>query len=138
MEMNKGEAEKCRDIAKGHMRKGNHAQAVKFFEKSLRLYPLPGVEGMRDRARGNLSSSSSTGTSGLHHRPNVSRSTSDSSTSSTTRSYSIEQENIVSKVKRCKTHYEVLGISRSADENQIKKGYRKVRVALRCYSGVSN
>jgi hypothetical protein len=40
---NKGEAEKCRDMAKGYMSKGEYAKAARFFDKSLRLFPLPGM-----------------------------------------------------------------------------------------------
>lgn len=48
---NKDEAEKCRDLAKKFLRQGDLDKAVRFFEKSLRLYPLPGVESMRDIAK---------------------------------------------------------------------------------------
>ncbi|CAM9738458.1 unnamed protein product, partial [Phaeothamnion confervicola] len=49
-EANRDEAERCKEIAKDHLRKGKYDSAAKFFDKSLRLFPLPGVEGMRDRA----------------------------------------------------------------------------------------
>lgn len=48
---NKDEAEKCRDMAKGFLARGEREKAVRFFEKSLRLYPLPDVEKMRDAAK---------------------------------------------------------------------------------------
>lgn len=48
---NKDEAEKCRDMAKTFLQRGDREKAVRFFEKSLRLYPLPGVESMRDNAK---------------------------------------------------------------------------------------
>lgn len=48
---NKGEAEKCRDMAKKFLQQGEHQKAVRFCEKSLRLYPLPGVETMKDLAK---------------------------------------------------------------------------------------
>lgn len=48
---NKDEAEKCRDMAKNFLSKGEHEKAVRFAEKSLRLYPLGGVEAMRDLAK---------------------------------------------------------------------------------------
>ena len=43
---NKDEAEKCRDMAKNFLARGERDKAVRFFEKSLRLYPLPGIETM--------------------------------------------------------------------------------------------
>lgn len=48
---NKEQAEKCRDMAKKFLQQGEHQKAVRFFEKSLRLYPLPGVDAMRDLAK---------------------------------------------------------------------------------------
>lgn len=48
---NKEQAEKCRDMAKNFLQQGEHQKAVRFFEKSLRLYPLPGVESLRDVAK---------------------------------------------------------------------------------------
>lgn len=48
---NKDEAEKCRDMAKTFLSRGEHEKAVRFLEKSLRLFPLPGVESMRDLAK---------------------------------------------------------------------------------------
>eukprot|EP00903_Cladosiphon_okamuranus_P009199 g8785.t1 len=48
---NKEQAEKCRDMAKRFLQQGEHEKAVRFFEKSLRLYPLPGVESLRDVAK---------------------------------------------------------------------------------------
>lgn len=48
---NKEQAEKCRDMAKKFLQQGEHQKAVRFFEKSLRLYPLPGVESLRDVAK---------------------------------------------------------------------------------------
>eukprot|EP00598_Pedospumella_elongata_P006190 CAMPEP_0184978462 /NCGR_PEP_ID=MMETSP1098-20130426/8931_1 /TAXON_ID=89044 /ORGANISM="Spumella elongata, Strain CCAP 955/1" /LENGTH=122 /DNA_ID=CAMNT_0027501595 /DNA_START=181 /DNA_END=549 /DNA_ORIENTATION=- len=47
---NQGEAEKCRDIAKAFLSKGEYAKASKFFEKSLRLFPLAGVKALKEKA----------------------------------------------------------------------------------------
>ncbi len=40
-----------------------------------------------------------------------------------------EQESEARAIVVCKTHYEVLSVSKSADDAEIKKAYRKVRVA---------
>lgn len=140
MEMNKGEAEKCRDIAKRFLREGKFRQAIKFFDKSHRMYPLPGVEAMRDRAQQELdkeldqgsspSSSSQGGTAsasasaGVRHRSSTA--TSSTNGDDALRPYTAEQEQMVRKIRACRNHYEVLGVVKTAGENEIKKAYRKV------------
>lgn len=142
---NKGEAEKCRDLAKSFLSKGQYEKAIKFFDKSLKLYPLPGVDALKARAeasvrssqsgssRPNSSSSSHSGPSG----PSRSTSSSSSSSSSTdsssgSRPYTAEQEAIAKKVQRDakKGHYDALGVSKSAGEAEIKKAYRKLALKL--------
>ncbi|CAM9555022.1 unnamed protein product, partial [Choristocarpus tenellus] len=36
---NKDEAEKCKELAKNFLRKGEYDRAIKFFNKSFQLYP---------------------------------------------------------------------------------------------------
>jgi hypothetical protein len=127
--MNKGEAEKCRDIGKKYLRSGNFRQAIKFLEKSLRMYPLPGVDAMIDRAKVELKKESKTtspsqppaaaASEGIRRRERA-------QSEEPSRPYTAEQLQMVRKIKSCKTHYEVLSVSQSADENEIKKAYRKV------------
>lgn len=143
MEMNKGEAEKCRDIAKKFLREGKWRQAVKFFDKSHRMYPLPGVEAMRERAQEELDKELSGGSSGggggghgaaasssgVRHRASTSTSPAPASSDDSLRPYSAEQEQMVRKIRACRNHYEVLGVPKTAEENEIKKAYRKVNSA---------
>ena len=42
------------------------------------------------------------------------------------RKYTPQQVKEVQKIKNCKDFYEMLGVSRDADDKQIKKGYRKM------------
>lgn len=146
MEMNKGEAEKCRDIGKKYLRAGNYKQAAKFFDKSHRMYPLPGVDMLRDRALEELQkaehgaratspprsahASSSHGARRREHAAHTSSAASASSSSSSadepSRPYTAEQVKIVNKIRACKNHYEVLAVPQVADDNEIKKAYRKV------------
>ena len=55
--MNKGEAERCRDIGAEALRSGQYQRAVKFFGKSLKLYPLAGVSVLLNQAENKLKSS---------------------------------------------------------------------------------
>uniref|UniRef100_K3WHQ5 J domain-containing protein n=1 Tax=Globisporangium ultimum (strain ATCC 200006 / CBS 805.95 / DAOM BR144) TaxID=431595 RepID=K3WHQ5_GLOUD len=146
MEMNKSEAEKCRDIGKKYLRAGNYRQAAKFFEKSHRMYPLPGVEMMRERALEELkkaeeAASSSTPTSprhasghghhGVRRRENAApTSGSAARADDSARPYTAEQVQIVNKIRACKNHYEVLAVPQVADDNEIKKAYRKLALKL--------
>lgn len=149
MEMNRGEAEKCRDIGKKHLRAGNYRQAAKFFDKSHRMYPLPGVDMMRDRALEELKreeveaagASASASGAGVRRREHAAASSSStgaaaaaagggassSSSDEPARPYTAEQVKIVNKIRSCKNHYEVLSVPQVADDNEIKKAYRKVR-----------
>uniref|UniRef100_A0AAV1U6E5 J domain-containing protein n=1 Tax=Peronospora matthiolae TaxID=2874970 RepID=A0AAV1U6E5_9STRA len=141
MEMNKGEAEKCLEIGKKHLRVGNWDKAIKFLDKSLRMYPLPGVEMMRNRAQGELEKAStaraqptsprgSASSAGTRHRAAPSASPSRSPSTESLRPYTAEQLQVVRKIKACKTHYEVLAVRQSATDSEVKKAYRKLALKL--------
>lgn len=145
--MNKGEAEKCRDIGKKYLRAGNYRQAAKFFDKSHRMFPLPGVDMMRDRALEELQKAeqaasapssprhaahASSGSAGVRRRESSVPASSSASQASEEplRPYTAEQVKIVNKIRACKNHYEVLAVPQVADDNEIKKAYRKVCCVL--------
>lgn len=135
------------------MRRGEHVRAVKMLEKSLHLYPLPGVEALFQHAKKKLinqtekennsatnnsntaahdrrSSSSSNGTSA---NTNFARSTSEVGADG--REYTPEQAEIVSKVLAAKeggrgAHYRVLNITNTAGDAEIKKGKFKSYVYM--------
>ncbi|ETW03480.1 hypothetical protein H310_04931 [Aphanomyces invadans] len=137
MEMNRGEAEKCMELGKKHLRAGNYRQAVKWFDKSIRLFPLPGAEALRARSAESAqqqeapsSSSSSSSTARAAPAASPSSSSTTASQPEDTRPYTEEQVRIVRKIKMCKTHYDVLGVATNADENDIKKAYRKLALKL--------
>jgi curved DNA-binding protein CbpA len=137
---NQGEAEKCRDIAKSFMAKGEYAKASRFFEKSLRLFALPGVKALMEKAdhlasqpAPSSSSSRATGSSPNNNSNGNSNSNSNSANGGANgRPYTPEQELQAKKVLSLskKSHYEVLGLERSADAAAIKKAYRKLALRL--------
>ncbi|CAK4669481.1 unnamed protein product [Aphanomyces euteiches] len=136
MEMNRGEAEKCMELGKKHLRAGNYRQAAKWFEKSIRLFPLPGAEALQARAEESARQQESGSSSSSSTSASSARAASAPSTTSSTaqqddsRPYTEEQVRIVRKIKMCKTHYDVLGVAKNADENEIKKAYRKLALKL--------
>jgi DnaJ domain len=156
--VNKEQSEKCRDL--GALRQGDYDKAVKMLEKSLQLYPLPGVEALlahaktkknssnnsnesnnRETSNGGSSTHSTTtsnGTSNATNRRSSSTSTASSETQqngSDGRAYTQDQVLIVKKVLRAKeggrgAHYRVLDIPNTATESDIKKAYRKLSLKV--------
>lgn len=147
--MNKGEAERCRDIAANALKQGQYARATKFFKKSLSLYPLPGVEALLAQAESLATSgdskpaatenNSTSNGGGSSSRTMPQRAESTASVSSSAdgggRPYTAEQEAIIKKILNSKeggrgAHYRVLGVAESASESDLKKAYRKLALKL--------
>jgi len=141
MEVNKEQAEKCRDIGATALRNGDQARAVKFLTKSLKLYPLPGVEALLAQAN----SSSNSGSSSADPPPRATapqQSAASSSASSSSnnvgvdgREYTAQQEQVVKTILRNKeggrgAHYRVLGLSQQCTESELKKAYRKLSLKV--------
>lgn len=127
-QVNKGEAERCRDLGAKALRDGNYSRAVKLLGKSLQLYPLPGVEALLGQARSKLSEdnggdstsgggngASASASSASAPPPSYSRAASTASVSSSAtsasasagtgaggRSYTEAQEQIVKEVLKSK------------------------------------
>jgi len=155
MEVNKEQAEKCKTIGANALKQAQYDKAVKFFKKSLHLYPLPGVEALLSTAerlaKGESSSprhqtngsSSTSSTFNGNASESASRSASApasapaSSTASAGggRSYTPAMVETVERILKAKeggrgAHYRVLGISEKATENEIKKAYRKSAIKV--------
>ncbi|GMH47149.1 hypothetical protein TrRE_jg5608 [Triparma retinervis] len=138
MEVNKEQAEKCRDIAKTAMKAGDHAKAIKWFEKSHRLFPLPGVTGMIERCKNERASAStrrqSTGPSAAAREATETRKRQESGSGDVRGGGSNDQNDLVKKILRASkgrdAHYKVLGLDRGAGESEIKKAYRKTSLKV--------
>ena len=57
-EGNKDTAIQCKDLGKAALSKGDYPKAIKMFEKSMRLYPVPGVPEMKARAEREMQAAS--------------------------------------------------------------------------------
>ena len=144
---NQGEAEKCRDLGKKYLVARDYEKAIKFFDKSLRLFELPAVKAMRERAQAEMNGTGPSSSAGSSSSPKASTSGGSASTSpqpqnaagasssskkggdgSTGRKHTPEQEaGSKELIKLAKTsHYKVLGISKSANDAEIRKAYRKL------------
>jgi len=154
MEVNKDEAERCRDMGATALRNKNYNRAVKLFRKSLNLYPLPGVKALLEQAerynqhqhqhqqqQDEYESSNTTNTTSTPRASTTSTSTSTNSTrnvSSNGREYTEEQSRIAQdvlnrkngSVSGIKPHYSVLGVRSDASDAELKKAYRKLALKL--------
>ena len=128
---NKEDAEKCRDVGKSCMMKGDYTKAARFLEKSLRLYPLPGVAELiaqcdKMSSESNKSSASDSNKSSAKNESTTAQPS--SSTGGQQRGFTPEQEagakRILSVSKS--SHYDVLGVGKKASPEEIKKAYKKL------------
>lgn len=112
---NQDEAEKCRDLAKSFMTKGEYSKASKFFEKSLKLFVLPGVTALKlkaDQLAAQQQSGGSSSSRGSTSGDSNTAASSGTPSSGGSRSYTPEQESGAKKILTLskKSHYEVGGV----------------------------
>ncbi|KAF6024384.1 DNAJB12 [Bugula neritina] len=133
MESNRDESVKCLKIGRDSLVKMDYDKALKFANKSQKLYPSQQAEdliklieekrnstptenseseGVRQR-RGSFSRTN--GTTPIHKE-----------NESVEPAYTPEQLASVKRIKKCKTYYEILGVSKDATDADLKKSYRKM------------
>lgn len=152
MDSNRDDAQRCLDLASKALEAGDLEKAARLLDKSRRMYPrfsdaqdlLEAALQATRAAKG--ASKSSSGTAEQPARENGKNSTQGAasatengdchgdsgSSSSSTRKATREMEVAVLNVHkvRMKSHYEVLGIARDADEIAIKRAYRRLAFRL--------
>ncbi|XP_036372773.1 dnaJ homolog subfamily B member 14 [Megalops cyprinoides] len=130
MEGNRDEAEKCISIAIKALEAGDKERALKFLNKAEKLYPTDKAKVLLEA----LTKNGNTTANGTYHRRPTegaerSRPEKDSQeavTGESAKSFTKEQAEGVQRIKQCKDYYEVLGISKEANEEELKKAYRKL------------
>jgi len=138
------------------LKRNELSKALKLFEKSLKLYPLPGVESLIAQCRfsssksgdsnngtSNHSSSRSSSTQSNGHANSTTNnasssndSSNDQSSSQPTGNYTAVQAKVADDILKIKSsggrgvHYKILGVDEKANENELKKSYRKLALKL--------
>ncbi|XP_077310536.1 dnaJ homolog subfamily B member 12 [Lithobates pipiens] len=132
MESNRDEAERCISIALNAIKSQKAEKALRFLEKAQRLFPT-------DKARELIESLTNASQANGEHEstessnPRLRKNAAEPSTTAngeagtdTGKSYTPDQVEAVKRVKQCKDYYEILGVTREATDDDLKKSYRKL------------
>lgn len=139
MDGNKDEALKCLQIGRDALTSGDRARALKFITKARRLDPSLSVDdlltnleahqsGDKSPKESNSGSSQTADCNDSNSGPRRRVPVTGSSSSST--AYTEEQVTIVREIKRKKDYYEILGVERSCNVEDIRKAYRKLSLKV--------
>lgn len=132
-----GDVQEIIDMALIEMNNGNYEKAITLLDKAKQLYPNSRAEELQDlivKLKANKSNDHKTSdsrTSSVRQRKQSSpdtKNTPDEYKSHT--DYTMEQLNLVKKIKNCKNYYQVLSVTHEASENEIKKSYKKLALNL--------
>ncbi|KAG8717540.1 hypothetical protein FRC08_007269 [Ceratobasidium sp. 394] len=141
MDAEKEGALKSLKLAQKHLEGGNISEARRLADKSIRLYPTPEAKAflasLPDSSEAPPASATSSGTEahpsagGAHIRKGKEKADAGEA-SSGEKKWTAEQAAIVKRVQSCGVteYYEVLAISREADDGEVKKAYRKLALQL--------
>ncbi|KAL3131663.1 hypothetical protein ABBQ38_007957 [Trebouxia sp. C0009 RCD-2024] len=134
-EANKDAAVQSLDIAKAALVAGNLDKAQRFAEKAMKLYPSDEVRKVtiqinsRKTSAPSVSSSGPSSSSASRARPSASTNGPALPVRETDNS-TPEQRELVRNIRRTKDFYEILSISKTANDDDIKKAYRKLALKL--------
>ncbi|XP_034537563.1 dnaJ homolog subfamily B member 12a [Notolabrus celidotus] len=133
MDSNKDEAERCIKIALIAVNNNQPDKARKFLEKAQRLFPTDQAKNLLESLEQNGKPPDENGGHvngegpSMRHRGHAEEA--DVSAKGATESgkpYTADQLEAVRKIKSCKDYYQILGVEKTASEEDLKKAYRKL------------
>lgn len=127
MVMNHEEALKALRIGAAALESGDHAKAIRFIQKSLSMHETPEAKALLAKAQAGSNGPVKRPAATASHKPPKAKVTEPQRDS---RPFTPEQAAEVKRINSQKDLYSVLGLARNADENQIKKAYKKMAIKV--------
>ncbi|CAF3659782.1 unnamed protein product [Rotaria socialis] len=135
MEANKDASLHYLELAEKAIHDNDYERAIRYLNKSIDLFPTHKAKDLLERMKNSTSHStnndktheSTSSSNNDHSTTNGNSSHARHKTTSTSNNeYSAEEVEAVRKIKTCKDLYEILGVSKTASEADLKKAYRKL------------
>ncbi|MEE6460594.1 hypothetical protein FKM82_001025 [Ascaphus truei] len=132
MEGNRDEAERCVRIGRAALEAGDWERARRFLSKADKLYPSRAARDLLETLARNESAAGNGPHCGKkscgpeQSKPGTEKESGASGSGEVGKSFTKDQLEGVQRIKKCKSYYEVLGLSNDAEDEDLKRAYRKL------------